>query len=450
MTGTDSASSLYEAIGQLKSDGFVHAHLGVFDLNGTFRERRLALDDVLADFSAGGSFVDVLPQWDIGERVFGSGPFVGEEIAVDPLSARPYPFEEQSVALVADYVGPSAEICPRPLLRRQIEAAAARGFGIRTGFEFEFFVLEEDARSLRDKRYDDLVPYARENRCWAGESAAIHGEFVAALDQTLGGADIPLYSLGLELGAGCFEATLRARDPLRAADDAAFFKAFTKAFCRRRGLTAAFMAQLSENLAGLSGHLHLSLFDLQSGRDLFPDEADGEGISDTFRRFAAGVLALAPEAMALSHHTVNAYRRHAPGNWAPKRINWAPQNYSAALRVVSRPADRCRLEYRLPGADTNPYLTMAFVIAAGLSGIDRQLSLPAPFLGGSPDAAGAEGVQLPRDLGEAAERLQASTTARDLFGVRFVDHFATLCRHEHDALQRSVSAAERARYIEVV
>src|SRR5690606_3926800 len=106
----------------------------------------------------------------------------------------------------------------------------------------------------------------------------------------------------------CFEATLRDREPLRAADDAAAFKMFTKAFCRRRGLTAAFMAQLAAELAGLSGHIHLSLHDAKSGRPLFPDAGDANGMSDTFRHFVAGLVRLAPEALALTHHNVNSYR----------------------------------------------------------------------------------------------------------------------------------------------
>jgi glutamine synthetase len=448
--GDPGRGTLAETLSRLEADAFHHAHVGLFDFYGTFRERRLALADIPPDGEAPLTFVNVLPQWDAGENVFGMGPFVGEPVLIDPASARPHPFEEKAAVLIADYRGPSADLMPRPLLKRMIERAAAKGYEVQAGFEFEFYVLEEDARSLREKGFEPLAPYARENRCWAGESAAIYADFVTELEQTLRTGDIALFGLGCELGPGCFEATLRARDPLGAADDAALFKTFTKAYCRRKGLTASFMAQLGAGFAGLSGHLHLSLRGRDGGAGLFHDSADRHGMSDLFRHFVAGILETVPEAMALSHHTVNAYRRLTPGNWAPKSATWAPENYSAAVRVVAAPEARCRLEYRLPGADTNPYLTLAFALAAGLRGIEEGLTLPEPFLGGSPAEMPTSGASLPTSLGASAERLRSSATARGLFGERFVEHFATLCLNEENSLRAEVGAAERARYIEVV
>lgn len=438
----------------LRSSGCDTVHVGIFDTFGTFRERRLALDDLTRVYGPGGTFVNVLPLWDAGESVFDGGPFVGEAVAVDPGSARPYPFEPGAALLIADYAGPSAALSPRRLLQAQIDKAAASGFGVRAALEFEFFVLEEDAASLRESGFNRLGAFAKDNRCWAGESAAGHAGFVRELRETLGEGEIGLLSLGLELGPGCFEATLRDRAPLRAADDAAAFKMFTKAFCRRRGLTAAFMAQLAADLAGLSGHIHLSLHDAGSGRPLFPDPGDAHGMSATFRHFVAGVVRLAPEALAMTHHTVNSYRRHSPGNWAPKTASWAVQNYSVGVRVVPAPDDSCRLEYRLPGADVNPYLGLAFTLGAGLWGIEQRLELPPPFLGGGPNempASGSTGeTPLPHDLFEAAERLERSAPARAVFGARFVDHFVRACRVEEGAMRRATGAPERARYLEVV
>ena len=441
---------LVAVLEQLRRDGVEYAHVGIFDLIGTFRERRLPIDDVARVYDSGGTFVNVLPQWDAGERVFGAGPFVGEAVAVDPASARPYPFEERACLLVADYAGPSAALSPRRLLQDQIAKAVAKGFGVRAAFEFEFFVLEEDAASLRATGFADLETFARDNRCWAGESAATHAGFVAELEAALKAGGLDLLALGLELGPGCFEATLRDQAPLHAADDAAFLKLFTKAFCRRKDLTASFMAQLAASFPGLSGHLHLSLTDLDSGANLFADPADERGMSPLFRQFVAGLVALAPEAMPFSHHTVNAYRRLAPGNWAPKSASWAVQNYSAAVRVVAAPDSRCRLEYRLPGADTNPFLTLAFALGAGLWGVENETVLPPEFAGGGPDVMPVDGVPLPHDLFEASERLAVSEAARGIWGVPFVDHLVAACRAEDAKLRRETGTAERARYLEVV
>ena len=435
---------------RLENEGHTFAHVGIFDLNGTFRERRLRVGDVATVFDQGGTFVNVLPQWDAGERVFGAGPFVGEPVAVDPTSVRSYPFEQDACALVADFTGPSAALSPRRLLGRQIEKAKSAGYGIRAAFEFEFFVLDDDADSLRDNGFGTLDTFAKENRCWAGESSAIYADFVRDLHEALSAGDVDMLALGMELGPGCFEATLRHGDPLRAADNAAFFKLFTKAFCRQRGMTASFMAQMGASFPGLSGHIHLSLYDLATGEDVFPDAGDGNGMSERFRHFVAGMVAMIPDGMTLTHHTTNSYRRLAPGNWAPKSASWAVQNYSTAVRVVPEPASHCRLEYRLPGSDINPFLALSFVIGAGLWGIETGADLPAEFTGGGPDEMPADSAALPHDLFTAINRMNTSDNARAIWGDGFVDHFVKACRAEEAALRRETSAAERARYLEVV
>src|SRR5690606_1471132 len=114
---------------------------------------------------------------------------------------------------------------------------------------------------LRAKDYTGLTAWAPDNRCWDATSAAINAEIVAAQHAVLRRADVPVFGLGMELGAGCMEATLGAAEPLRAADDAVFFKLATKAFFRQRGQSARFMAQSDAAAPGLSGHIHVSLAD---------------------------------------------------------------------------------------------------------------------------------------------------------------------------------------------
>ena len=261
-----------------------------------------------------------------------------------------------------------------------------------------------------------------------------------------------MLALGLELGPGCFEATLSHGDPLRAADNAAFFKLLTKAYCRRQGKTASFMAQLGSQFPGLSGHIHLSLTDRETGKDLFPDPADENGMSRVFRSFVAGLVALAPEAMPLTHHTANAYRRHAPQNWAPKTASWAVQNYAAAVRVVPQPADRCRLEYRLPGSDINPFLALAFVLGAGLWGLDSNAELPPELTGGGPGLTVVRGRgAAPRSLRSHRPSCPLRTRAAKSGERHSCATLVEACHHEEAALlSRETSAAERARYLEVV
>lgn len=191
----------------------------------------------------------------------GAAPFVGEAIAADAASLRGYPFEEAAAWIAAAFTGPQRATSPRELLKAQLARAAAAGITVKAAFEFEWLVCDETAKSLRAKRYTALDAWAPDNRCWDAQSTAINADVVAAQQAILEAADVPVFGLGRELGAGCMEATLAARDGLRAADNAAFFKLASRAFFRRRGQSACFMAQSDAGAQGLSGHIHLSLVD---------------------------------------------------------------------------------------------------------------------------------------------------------------------------------------------
>ena len=256
----------HEPVDTLRKKGVHTVHVAIPDLDASLRERRLALDDVETALGPGGTFVNVLHKWDSGDAVTGEPPFVGEAVALDWASTRDYPFERDAALVFADYAGASAGLSPREILKTLTARAAGMGFSVKAALEFEFHVLDESAEGLRAGGFDGFAMYAPDNRCWGSQSAAIYSDYVADLDAVMRTTDIGLFGLGLELGPGCFEATLRATDPLRAADDAVLFKTFTKAFSRRSGLTASFMAQLGAEFPGLSGHVHLSLADAKSGK----------------------------------------------------------------------------------------------------------------------------------------------------------------------------------------
>jgi glutamine synthetase len=271
---------------------------------------------------------------------------------------------------------------------------------------------------------------------------------IADLEATLLKADVGLHSLSVELGPGCLEATLRHRPAMRAADDAAFFRMFTKAFCRQRDLTASFMASTGQAFPSIGGHVVVSLKDNQ-GRNIFADPKDENGLSAAAKSFMAGVIESVPDAFPLCAHTVNAYRRFAPGSWAPKVMCWSPYNYSAAIRTAAETPEMTRLECRLPGSDCNPFLTLAMVLGTGLDGLERKLKLEAqPITSGGPSEIPAGAPRLPGDLLDATKRFRASAKSKALFGEQFVEHFAMICEAEDAALRRAVSAEEVRRYLE--
>src|SRR5690606_15468548 len=167
-----------------------------------------------------------------------------------------------------------------------------------------------------------------------------------------------------------------------AADKAALFKTFTKILIQRMGLMATFMAKWSDKYPGQSGHIHVSLEDLETRKNVFFDERDPDGLSKTMRHFLAGQVVLMPELLPMICATVNAYRRLVPGMWAPTHATWGIENRTTAIRAIPAGAKGTRSEYRVGPADANPYLAITAALASGLWGIENQVELP-PIVQGS-------------------------------------------------------------------
>ncbi len=425
------------------------AHLGLFDFTGAFREKRLDAAGYQQIAAHGWRFIDALPYWMHDDTCFAEKGFVDEDVTVDADTLRPYPFEENAQLAIADYSGPSAAISPRPALKRLVEKAASLGLKAIAGFEYETIFLDEDGTTLRQKDWGELDPALPHNRCWSGVAPAADAGFLAGVHEQLSACHIPIDHHCMELGPGCVEYTLAPEPILKAADDAALFKIFTKAIARSQGLTASFMAQLDDGFPGLGGHLSLSLRD-KDGTPILHDGADPNGLSKTGKAFLGGVLALTPELMCMFAPTVNAYRRLRPGNWAPRAANWGVGNYSCGVRVVTRSSDETRLEFRLPGADAMPHMTAAMMLGAGLWGLENNADPGSPVFGDGRVVPALPDKELPTSLEEAARRFAKSEPARAIFAAPFVDHYSAWCAAEAAAFHAHVSAFERARYLETV
>jgi glutamine synthetase len=430
---------------KLKEEKINIIHVGQFDHAGIFRERRMPRDSFL-EWASQPRFSNTVAIWDSADNLFGPGPYLTEDVAIDAASLRSYPFEPDAAAIIAEFSGSSAEIMPRAVLRRQVERAAALGLDVRAAFEFEVIFLDETAESLRAARFAGLRSFAPDNKCWGGQTGANHAGFVAGLEDTLRATGISVFGVSGELGPGCFEATLAAESPLKAADDAGFFRLATRAYARNHGKTASFMSCLGQGYPGLGGHVSVSLWDKATGRNIFSDPQSVT--SQAALNFIGGMTRTVPEAFVLCAHTVNAYRRYAPGSWAPKSVGWAELTFTTAVRSVPSQGSGARLEFRLPGADCNPYLALALMLGAGLDGIEEKLPAPAPTPDAGPDDILPGAIRLPVSLADAAARLSESENARRLFGERFVNHFTRACEIEHASLARAVSAQEIERYLE--
>ncbi len=426
-----------------------HVHLGLFDVEGVFRHKLVDADKAVKLAAEGYPFCEVLYKWDIAEATYGSAAYIDRPAFLDEGSVRTYPFAPGQAVVIADFEEPFGVLSPRNQLLRQLDLAAGMGFSVFSALEFEFVLLDETPVSARDKRFDQLTPFAPANRTYSLSTAALYGDLLAGLRETMATMNIAIDAIHTELGPGCFEAPLTYAEGIKAADDAALFKNFAKAYFLRQDLMAGFMSKMSPDLPGQSGHLHLSLRD-RAGAPIFSDPARPDGLSETALHFIGGLTRLMPELLAMCSHTVNAYKRIVPGSWAPTASNWGVQNRTAAVRIINDQPAATRIEFRVPSADTNPYLALSLCLAAGLWGIRNKVL---PGEGSSGDFYADEPApesRLPRDLREAADRFDASLVARELFGDAFVDSFVESRRYEAAAYARQISSWEIRRYLEVV
>jgi glutamine synthetase len=433
---------LTKALDHLKAEV---VHVGQFDYASVFRARRLRREQFL-HWAGDPRFANVLAYWDVADSLFGGTSYYTEKVEIDPASVRRNPAEPGAVSVIAELSGAARDLMPRQVLRAQIERAAKLGFLVDAAFEFEVILLAESDTSVRAKGFEALAKFAPDNKCWSGTTAMTHAELIAGLEAEILGNDVALYGLGVELGPGCLEVTLGATTGLRAADDAAFFRLAARAHARRHGMTASFMPFLGADYPGIGGHCTMSLKDAKTGKNLFSDP--GGKTNALAGQFIAGMMEVVPEAFAMCTSSVNAYRRLAPGSWAPKSLTWAEYPFTVAVRSVPHADPRARLEFRVPPADCNPYLTMALMLGAGLDGIERKLAAPPATEAAHPDHVPEGARRFPRDLAEAAERLAVSAHAKRIFGEPFIQNFAAACRAEYASLAKAVSAEERARYLE--
>ena len=317
--------------------------------------------------------------------------------------------------------------------------------------EYEFFLFREDSHSVRAKGYRGLQPLSPGMFGYSVLRTGTYLELANGLIDNLKAFDIGIESFHTETGPGVYETALRYDAALSAADKAALFKSAVKQLAARQGLMATFMAKFNGSLPGCSGHLHQSLWDRAGNKNLFADSGDPEGLSSTMRRYMAGQLELMPEMTALVCPTINSYKRLVPNTWAPTTATWGLENRTTALRAIVGPsAKSTRVEYRLAGADINPYIAMAATLAAGLYGIEHDLPLPPACRQNAYTDRDAVARPLPRSLADATAQLGASARVREILGSAFLDHYVATREWEVRQYLTAVTDWELERYFEII
>jgi len=379
------------------------------------------------------------------------GDGAGDMVMVaDPATFHILPWAPHSGWILCDLYrtdGSPHPFSTRALMRRMLDRLGERGLAWRAGLEVEFHLfrladgpsapdhiampgppprvmpLNHGYQYLTELRYDALEPLM---------------EMLRGNLQSLG---LPLRSLEVEFGPSQVEVTFGATTGMEPADLMLLFRSATKQVFARQGYLASFMCRPQLPHAASSGwHLHHSIEDAATGRNLFPH---ADGLSKLARNWLGGLLRHAAVTAAFSTPTINGYKRYMPNSMAPDHVVWAYDNRAAMVRVVGRPGDPAtRLENRIGEPAANPYLYMASQIAAGLDGVatdaDPGASADTPYTADAP--------MLPRSLMAAIAALHDDTCFRAAFGDGFIDYFVDLKEFEIGRFLSEVTDWEQREY----
>jgi glutamine synthetase len=369
---------------------------------------------------------------------------------LDTFRVLPYDDEGGRVArVICDIYNPDGSAfagCTRQALKRQIAAARAAGYEMMAGVEAEFFIFQLDASGdpttvTHDRGgYFDLTPVDR-------------AEEIRRLIVK------DLVSMGFEVEAGHHEVApgqheidFRYAEALATADNLATFRFIVRNVAYRHGFLATFMPKPIFGRNGSGMHTHQSLF--RDGRNAFHDAKGRWELSSVALAYIAGLLKHARGFCAVTNPLVNSYKRLVPGYEAPTNIAWSMRNRSPLVRIPDRRGTGTRCELRMPDPSANPYLALAVQLAAGLDGINQQLTPPDPVNKNIFEMSFRERRryridELPRDLHEALELLAKDEVIRDALGEHIYERFVEAKQEEWDEYISRVSPWEVERYLSV-
>ncbi len=336
-------------------------------------------------------------------------------------------------------------VSPRAILKHQVARARAMGFDAMMATELEFYLFENSYESYRDKGHGGLVPVSGYNEDYHIFQTSKEEEVMRTIRNALYAAGIPVENSKGEAEAGQEEINYRYSDSVDTADNHTLIKQATKEIAWAKGKSVTFMAKYDTRRAGSAAHVHQSLW-TTDGKPAFYDHDDANGMSAVMKQFLAGQLAHAEEITVFLAPYVNSYKRFTVGLFAPTKAVWSTDNRTAGFRVCGAHTKAVRVECRIPGADVNPYLTCAALLAAGLAGIEGKLDLEAEMKG---DMYAAQNVrEIPKNLRDAAARLNGSSMLRAAFGDDVVDHYHRNAEWEIAETDRVVTDFELQRLLE--
>jgi glutamine synthetase len=434
--------------------------LGIVDMQGRLQGKRFHaqhfLDQVLAHGSEGCNYllaVDVemntvdgyaMSSWERGYGDFAMVP--------DLSTLRRVPWQPGTALVLADLAvldpggaddGTPVAASPRQILRRQLDRLATHGLRAYAGTELELIVYRESYEDAWRRGYRELTPANLYNVDYSLLGTARVEPLLRRIRTEMAGAGLVPESAKGECNLGQHEIAFRYDAALRCADNHTVYKNGAKEIAAQEGMAITFMAKPNTR-EGNSCHIHFSLRTLD-GTVAMPGERPAE-LSTVGERVLAGLLATIPELALCYAPQVNSYKRFQPGSFAPTAVRWGYDNRTCALRLVGHGGTSLRVENRVPGADVNPYLALAAMVAGALHGIEHELPLEPAYRGNAYQDATAPRV--PPTLRDALAGWEGSAVARNAFGAEVVEHYANYARVELAAFDAAVTDWELHRGFE--
>lgn len=449
--------SIEDAKKIVEERGLKYVKVAVFDNDGVMVGKYISKDKFFAALDGNYAMCSMVLGSDTSDNLYDNVTYTGwhkgypdSDLRIIPESCRSIPMEGDMLLFNSEFVGEAADVSAQGMLKKVIQRAEDMGFDVYSAIEYEFFLFDETPESVRQKGYKNLKNFTHDNFTMSILRSTVHADLYQKILQMSEDMDFPLEGLHAETGPGVLEVALAVDKAEAMAEKAALFKTFMKVLAQTNGMMATFMAKWSEEVSGQSGHIHNSLRYKDGSGSAFYDASKPYNMSDTMKHFVAGQQLFLPEFTAMIAPTINSYSRLVPGFWAPTEATWGVENRTTALRVIPGSDKSQRVEFRIGSADSNPYLSLAAAIGAGLYGIEHKLEPGEMTTGNAYEKEQPDSLKLPGSLWDAAQRLKSSEAANELFGSAFVEHFAASREWEEREFRRHVTDWELQRYFEII
>ena len=435
-----------DLMAELKAKKIEYVRFELPDLHGISRAKVVPIDKVEAFARQGLNFYGGVLAFDTSSNVVpGAGlhaetNFADQFLFPDPGTLRVLPWLPATAALICTgYWGPDRpqRAAPRWVYGQLISEANRMGYDVMMGHEFEYYLLAADTKR---RLFEGIHIFH-----------GVRNQYTPFLDELvprLRALGIDVITHNCEYAGSQFETNYGPAVNLAAADKAFTFKNAMKELAHRNGLIASFMAKPFAGLSGSGCHLHVSLWERATGRNAFFDPAAEQGVSAVAQSFVEGILAHAPAMMPLINPTPNCYHRVKPHTFAPSNVSWGVEDRTALVRIKASGDERTHIEMRAASATSNPYLTAATTLAAGLTGLKKGSRLRRQGRE-RPSEDDPALPKLPPSLEAALDALEDDPEMRASLGEEFIKVFGTVKRFELARFRAHITDWETAEYLEL-